>query len=177
MRGQLKSLYYYTMIISAIAAMSSNRVIGRDNDLPWHLPRDMKFFMNTTMGHHIIMGRGNFASMNYMPLRKRVNIVLTRDPFFITSSAIVMHSIEEALAFAHDAGEEEAFIIGGGQIFEQSLPFLEKIYLTEVITEVPGDTYFPELDMNEWVLASSEHHDADAKNEYPMRFDVFVRKG
>jgi dihydrofolate reductase len=164
------------MIISAIAAMSSNRVIGRDGDLPWHLPRDMKFFKNTTIGHHVIMGRANFASMNYMPLRNRVNIVLTRDPFFITSSAIVMHSIEEALAFCHGAGETEAFIIGGGQIYQQSLPFVEKIYLTEVIKEVAGDTYFPELDMNEWVLASSEYFEADDKNEYPMRFDVLVRK-
>jgi dihydrofolate reductase len=164
------------MIISAIAAMSSNRVIGRDGDLPWHLPRDMKFFKNTTIGHHVIMGRANFASMNYTPLRNRVNIVLTRDPFFITSSAIVMHSIEEALAFAHEAGETEAFIIGGGQIYQQSLPFVEKIYLTEVIKEVPGDTYFPELDMNEWVLASSEYFEADDRNEYPMRFDVLVRK-
>ena len=164
------------MIISAIAAMSSNRVIGRDGDLPWHLPRDMKFFKNTTIGHHVIMGRSNFASMKYMPLRNRVNIVLTRDPFFITSSAIVMHSIEEALAFCHKAGETEAFIIGGGQIYQQSLPFVEKIYLTEVINEVSGDTYFPELDMNEWVLASSEYFDADERNEYPKRFDVLVRK-
>ena len=164
------------MIISAIAAMSTNRVIGRDGDLPWHLPRDMKFFKNTTIGHHVIMGRSNFASMNYMPLRNRVNIVLTRDPFFITSSAIVLHSIEEALAYAHEAGETEAFIIGGGQIYQQSLHFVEKIYLTTVIKEVAGDTYFPELDMNEWVLASSEHFDADDRNEYPMRFDVLVRK-
>jgi dihydrofolate reductase len=165
------------MIISAIAAMSTNRVIGRDGDLPWQQPRDMKFFMQTTMGHHVIMGRNNFASMNYTPLRKRTNIVLTRDPFFITSSAIVMHSIEEALAFAFEAGETEAFIIGGGQIYAQSLHLVEKIYLTEVITELSGDTYFPELDMNEWALESSVPFEADDKNEFPMRFDVFLRKG
>jgi dihydrofolate reductase len=165
------------MIVSAIAAMSSNRVIGRDGDLPWHLPRDMKYFMQTTMGHHVIMGRNNFASMNYTPLRKRTNIVLTRDPYFITSSAIVIHSIEEALAFALEAGETEAFIIGGGQIYEQSLPFLEKIYLTEVIIDLPGDTYFPEIDINQWETESSTFYEADAKNEYPMRFDVLIRKG
>ena len=164
------------MIISAIAAMSTNRVIGRDGDLPWHQPRDMKFFMNTTKGHHVIMGRANFASMNYTPLKNRVNIVLTRDPYFITSSAIVLHSIEDALSYAHQAGENEVFIIGGGQIYAQSLHFVEKIYLTTVITELPGDTYFPELDLREWEVASSEYFEADAKNEFPMRFDVLLRK-
>ena len=164
------------MIISAIVAMSTNRVIGRDLGLPWHQPKDMKFFKDTTMGHHLIMGRNNFASMDYRPLKGRINIVLTRDPFFITSSALVMHSIEEALSYAYDAGEEEVFIIGGGEIYKQSLSFLDKIYLTEVITELSGDTYFPEIDMNEWNLVSSEQFEADAKNEFPMRFDVLLRK-
>lgn len=164
------------MIISAIVAMSSNRVIGRDLGLPWHQPKDMKFFKETTMGHHLIMGRNNFASMDYRPLKGRINIVLTRDPFFITSSALVMHSIEEALSYAYDAGEEEVFIIGGGEIYKQSLSLLDKIYLTEVITELSGDTYFPEIDMNEWKLVSSEYSEADAKNKFPMRFDVLLRK-
>jgi dihydrofolate reductase len=164
------------MIISAIAAMSSNRVIGREGDLPWHLPRDMRFFKETTMGHYIIMGRNNFASMNYRPLRGRTNIVLTRDPFFITSSAIVAHSIEEALSIALDAGEEEVFIIGGGEIYKQSIHLWDKIYLTEVIKEIAGDTYFPEIDMNEWQLTSSSYFEADEKNDIPMRFDVLLRK-
>ena len=164
------------MIISAIVAMSTNRVIGRDLGLPWHQPKDMKFFKDTTMGHHLIMGRNNFASMDYRPLKGRINIVLTRDPFFITSSALVMHSIEEALSYAYEAGEEEVFIIGGGEIYKQSLLLLDKIYLTEVITELSGDTYFPEIDMNEWNLVSSEQVEADAKNEFPMRFDVLLRK-
>lgn len=165
------------MIVSAIAAMSSNRVIGRDGELPWHLPTDMRFFKETTMGHHIIMGRRNFASFDYRPLRGRVNIVLTRDPFFITSSAIVLHSLEEALAYAYESGETEAFIIGGGEIYQQSLPLLEKIYLTEVITEIAGDTYFPEIDMSEWSVDSSRLVEADEKNEFSMRFDVLLRKG
>lgn len=164
------------MIVSAIVAMSSNRVIGKDGDLPWHLPRDMKFFKKTTMGHHVIMGRESFASMGYVPLKGRTNIVLTRNPYWITSSAIVMHSVEEALSFAHDAGETEAFIIGGGKIFENSLHLIEKIYLTEVIAHVVGDIYFPELDMNEWHIASSEFFEPDDKNEFPLRFEVLVRK-
>lgn len=164
------------MIISAIAAMSSNRIIGHQGDLPWHQPRDMRYFKETTMGHHVIMGRTNFASMNYRPLRGRTNIVLSRDPFFITSSAVVMHSIEEAISHAFEAGEEEVFIIGGGQIYSQSMHLVDKIYLTEVITELPGDTYFPELDPNEWNILSSQYFDADEKNEFPMRFDVLLRK-
>jgi dihydrofolate reductase len=136
----------------------------------------MKFFKTTTMGHHVIMGRSNFASMDYRPLKGRINIVLTRNPFFITSSALVMYSIEEALAYAQEAGEEEAFIIGGGEIYTQSLHLLDKIYLTEVIAEIPGDTYFPELDLNEWNLISSESYPADEKNDHPTRFDVFLRK-
>lgn len=164
------------MIVSGIVAMSSNRVIGKDGGLPWHLPRDMKFFKNTTMGHHVIMGRESFASMGYLPLKGRTNIVLTRNPYFITSSAVVLHSIEDALRYAFEAGEEEAFIIGGGKIFEQSLHLIEKLYLTEVIAHVVGDIYFPELDMDEWQIASSEFYEADDKNEFPMRFDVLQRK-
>lgn len=156
--------------------MSSNRVIGKDGGLPWHLPRDMKFFKKTTMGHHVIMGRESFASMGYVPLKGRTNIVLTRNPYWITSSAIVMHSIVEALQYAMDNGEDEAFIIGGGKIFEQSLHLIEKIYLTEVISHIVGDIYFPELDRNEWQVVSSESFEADDKNEFPMRFDVLQRK-
>lgn len=164
------------MIISAIVAMSSNRVIGKDGGLPWHLPRDMKFFKRTTMGHHVIMGRESFASMDYRPLKGRTNIVLTRNPFFITSSAIVRHSIEEGLRYAFEAGEEEAFILGGGKIFEQSLHLIEKIYLTEVMSHVVGDIYFPELDMSEWEIVSSEFFEPDDNNEFPMRFQVLHRK-
>ena len=164
------------MMISAIVAMSTNRVIGRDGGLPWYLPRDMKYFKKTTMGHHVIMGRESFASMGYVPLKGRTNIVLTRDPFFISSSAIILHSIEEALSFAHAAGEKEAFILGGGKIFAQSMHLIEKIYLTEVISEVVGDIYFPEIDVNEWQVISSEYFEADEKNDFPMRFDVLVRK-
>ena len=114
--------------------------------------------------------------MDYVPLKGRVNIILTRNPYFITSSAIVKHSIEEALAYAYEAGESEAFIIGGGKIFEQSLHLIEKIYLTTVISHVVGDIYFPELDMNEWQVASSEFFEPDDKNEFPLRFEVLHRK-
>lgn len=157
--------------------MTDNRVIGVHGDLPWHLPRDMRFFRETTMGHHVIMGRVNFASMKYRPLKGRVNIVLTRNPDFASSSAIVLHSIEKALSYAHEAGETEAFIIGGGEIYKQSMHLVDKLYLTKVTIDLPGDTYFPEFDPDEWELASSEFHEADDKNAFPMRFDVLLRKG
>ena len=128
------------------------------------------------MGHHVIMGRESFASMGYVPLKGRTNIVLTRDPYWITSSALVMHSIEEALSYAFENGEEEAFIIGGGKIFAQSMHLIEKIYLTTVTSDVVGDIYFPEIDRNEWQVASSEFFEADDKNEFPMLFEVLVRK-
>ena len=163
------------MIVSGIVAMSTNRVIGKDGGLPWYLPRDLKYFRQTTMGHHVIMGRESFASIDYVPLKGRTNIVLTRNPYFITSSAIVLHSIEEALAYALDQGETEVFILGGGKIFEQSLHLIEKLYLTEVIAHVVGDIYFPELDMDEWKIISSEFFDADEKNTFPMRFNVLQR--
>ena len=155
--------------------MGTNRVIGKDGGLPWHLPRDMKYFQKTTKGHHVIMGRESFASMGYVTLRGRTNIVLTKDPYFISSSAVILHSIEEALSYAFEAGEEEAFIIGGGKIFAQSMHLFEKIYLTVVTSDIAGDIYFPQIDMNEWQVASSEFFAADDKNEFPMRFDVLQR--
>ena len=163
------------MIVSAIVAMSTDRVIGKDGGLPWYLPRDMKYFKKTTMGHHVIMGRESFISLDYVPLKGRTNIVLSRNPYFISSSVIVLHSIEEALSYAYEAEEQEAFIIGGGQIFSQSMHLIEKIYLTTVTAVVPGDIYFPEIDMNEWQSISSLFFEADEKNSFPMRFDVLQR--
>jgi dihydrofolate reductase len=117
------------MTISAILAMSKNRVIGKDNQIPWHLSADLKYFKRTTLNHHIIMGRKTFLSIGN-PLPKRTNVVLTRNPFFIASNVLVATSIEEGLQLARDNGEEETFIIGGGEIYRQSMPYLDKIYLT-----------------------------------------------
>jgi len=162
------------MIVSAIVAVAKNNVIGKDNDMPWYLPADLKYFKRTTLGHHIIMGRKNFESIG-RPLPKRTNIVLTRDPYFIVSGCLVAHSIEEALTKAYDNGDREAFIIGGGEIYKQSLPFLDKIYLTEIDLEVEGDVYFPDIDAKKWKLLSSEAHQADERNEYNYIFKVYER--
>jgi dihydrofolate reductase len=162
------------MIVSAILAMSKNRVIGKDNQIPWHLSADLKYFKRTTLHHHIIMGRKTFLSIG-KPLPKRTNIVLTRNPFFVASHVLVASSIEEALSIAEENGEEEVFIIGGGEIYRQSMPYWDKVYLTRVDIEVEGDVFFPELDNKEWRLLSDEPHETDEKNIYQYSFQVYER--
>jgi len=164
------------MIVSAIAAVSKNGVIGKDNDVPWYLPADLKYFKNKTLNHHVIMGRKTLDSIE-QPLPKRTNIILTRNPFFVASNVIVVHDIEEALEIAEQNGEEETFILGGAEIYRLSLPYLDKLYLTEVDIDIPnGDAYFPEVDWKEWQLISQDPHQPDEKNEYAYNFKVYQRK-
>lgn len=163
------------MIISIIVATAKNQVIGKDNDIPWYLPADLKYFKKTTLNHHIIMGRKCYESIG-RPLPKRTNIVLTRNPFVAISNCLIAHSIEEALALAKDNGETEAFIIGGGEIYKQSMPYADRVYLTEVDLEVEGDVFFPNLDPENWQEVSAEAHQAAGKNEYDYVFKVYERK-
>lgn len=163
------------MTISAIVATAKDNVIGKDNNIPWYLPADLKYFKKTTMGHPIIMGRKSFISIG-RPLPKRTNIIITRDPFFMASGCIVVHSLAEAIDVAKANGEEEIFIIGGGQIYEQAMPFLHKIYLTEVEVEVEGEIYFPKINEDEWKEIARERHAPDEKNEYAYSFVVLERK-
>ena len=162
------------MIISAIAAMDKNRVIGKDNAIPWYLPADLRFFKRTTLGHHILMGRKNYQSLG-KPLPKRTNVVITRNPYFISSGCIVTHSIEEALQVAHNNGEEEAFIIGGGEIYAQAMPITQRLYLSEIDAEFEGDVFFPEFDLTEWSLTSEEFNPPDLKNKYPFTVRIYER--
>lgn len=163
------------MIISAIVAVASNGLIGRDNNIPWYLPADLKHFKRTTLNHHVIMGRKTFESIG-RPLPKRVNIILTRNPFYVASNCVVVHSLQEALEVAENNGESEVFIIGGSEIYQLSLPYLHRIYLTEVELEAPGDTYFPDLQETEWKVTSCEQHQADDKNQFNYRFKVLERQ-
>ena len=163
------------MIVSSIVAMAKNRVIGKDNKIPWYLPADLKYFKRTTINHHIIMGRNCFESIG-RPLPKRTNIIVSRNPLYVATNCIVAHSIEEALNMAYDHKEKEVFIIGGGQIYEQSVSFWDRLYLTEVDLEVDGDVFFPEIDLSQWKLLSVDEHEADDKNEYPYSFKVFEKK-
>lgn len=162
------------MIVSCIVAATENWVIGKDNDIPWYLSDDLKYFKKKTSGHHILMGRNCFESIG-RPLPKRTNIVITRNPFYTISNCLIAHSIQEALSIAHDHKEEEAFIIGGGQIYEQSQVFWDRIYLTKVHTEIEGDVYFPQIDLSTWKLQSEEKHQKSEKNEFDYSFLVYEK--
>lgn len=162
------------MIISAIVACAKNGVIGKDNEIPWYLPADFAYFKRTTINHHIIMGRNCFESIG-RPLPKRTNIIITRNPFYIASGCLMVNSIAEGLKTAENNGETEAFIIGGGEIYKQSVDLWERLYLTEVDLDTEGDVFFPELDLSNWQLVSEEQHTKDEKNEYNFSFKVFER--
>jgi dihydrofolate reductase len=163
------------MRLSIIAALSSNNVIGKDNDLPWHLSTDLKRLKALTMGHHMIMGRKTYDSVG-RPLPGRIIVVITRDPEFAAEGIEVVHSLEDGIQIAEQAGDPEPFIAGGAQIFEQAIHRADRMYLTRVHAEVEGDTFFPDFDdVSEWQLTDSEHFDADEKNDYPFSFLTYDR--
>jgi len=162
------------MKISLIAAMTQNRVIGRDNDLPWRLPDDMKYFQDTTKGHVVIMGRKNFDSLpqKFKPLPNRTNIVLTRNSNFKVEGCLIFGELDEAISYAKSINESELFIIGGGEIYKQSLQLADKIYLTEIHHKLAGDTFFPALD-NNWIEKSRVHHGVDSRHTYSFDFVIY----
>jgi dihydrofolate reductase len=166
------------MIISLIAALTNNRVIGKNNDLPWHLPDDMKYFMQTTKAHHVIMGRKNYQSIpdKFRPLPNRTNIVVTRQKDFSAPGCLIVNSIAEGIELARTSGEKELFIIGGSEIYSQSMAYANQLYLTEIDTRLDGDTYFPTFDKAEWQEISRQHHEADARHAYPFDFVVYKKK-
>jgi dihydrofolate reductase len=165
------------MIISLIAALSKNLVIGKNNDLPWHLPDDMKYFMQTTKGHHVIMGRKNYDSIpeKFRPLPNRANIVVTRQEDFDAPGCIITNSIEHGLEIARENKENEVFIIGGAEIYNQSLSLATRLYLTEIQADIEGDTFFPTFDKNHWKEVSRTHHLSDERHKFPFDFVVFER--
>jgi dihydrofolate reductase len=166
------------MIISMIAAVATNSVIGKDNDLVWRLPDDMKYFMETTQNHFVIMGRKNYESIphKYRPLPNRVNIIVTKQKGYKAPDCIITNTIEEALDYARDQAQEEVFVIGGGQIYKQSLPLAHKLYITEVKEYFKGDTYFPDFDHRQWDETSRKHHDKDDKHKHEFDFVIYNRK-
>lgn len=168
------------MIVSAIAAVADNGTIGRDSDLPWHLPDDLKYFQRTTRGHHIITGRKNYETIpeKYRPLKDRVNMVVTRNAAYEAPGAMVLGSLEEALEQAAANGETEAFVIGGGQIYLEALQkgLVDRLYLTLVHANVEGDTHFPLLAPADWAEQSREHHPADERHAHAFSFVVLQRR-
>ena len=161
------------MRISLIAALARNRVIGRDNQLPWRLSADLKHFKALTMGKPIVMGRKTWESIG-KPLPGRTNIVVTRDSGFTAEGCCVMHSIEAALVAAKDA--EEVMIMGGANLYAQLLPRADRLYLTEVQADVSGDAWFPEITEIQWRELERESHRADENNEFDYDFVVLERK-
>ena len=160
------------MLVSLAVAMSENRVIGRDNNLPWHLPADLGHFKALTLGKPIIMGRKTYESIG-RPLPGRQNIVLTRDSTFQAPGCDLCASLEEALQLAGDA--PEVVIIGGGALYEAVLEMAHRIYLTEVHADIQGDTWFPELDPSDWTEVSRNRHAADERNSLDYSFVILER--
>ena len=161
------------MILSIIAAMDRNRLIGNNNQLPWHLPVDFAHFKSVTMGKPIIMGRKTFESIG-KPLPGRTNIVLSRDPGTKYDGAECVTSFEGAVSVVPDA--EEIMVIGGSTIYEMLMPLVDRMYLTYVESEFEGDAWFPEFDQQQWRETSSEYRQANDKNAYDCRFVTLEKK-
>lgn len=163
------------MIISFIVAADENNLMGKGNQLPWTLPNDMRYFKNQTWGMTVIMGRKTLESLG-KPLQGRKNIVVTRNKEWKKDGVEVTHSIDEAIERAKNTGANEIFIIGGAEIFKESLPLASRIYLTRIHHRFEGDVYFPEFSTHEWNLMKRHFCTADEKNKYAHTFEVWERK-
>jgi dihydrofolate reductase len=162
-------------MISFIVAASENNAIGKDNQLLWHLPNDMRFFKNTTWGMPMIMGRKTFESMN-KKFPGRANIVITRQKDWTREGVIVTASIDEAVAKAKETNAREIFIIGGGEIFKEAIPIADTIYMTRVHAILEGDAFFPAIDEKEWEMVKNEEHEQDLKHAYSYSFQTWKQK-
>lgn len=164
---------------SMIVAMAENRVIGINNKLPWYLPNDLKYFKQVTMGKPILMGRKTYESIG-KPLPGRTNIVITRNQEWSAEGVKVVHSLDQAFELGASVcdidGQSEIMIIGGDQIYQTSLPDIDRIYLTKVHAEVNGDAYFPEVDWAQWKEIGREDFKAEGPNPYDYSFIVLERK-
>lgn len=166
------------MIVSLIVAASTNNVIGKNNQLLWHLPNDMKFFKNTTWGMPVVMGRKTYESLAGGPLPGRFNFVITRKADWNPNNdkAKVVATLEQAIAAAKETDCKEVFVIGGGQIYAESITSADRIYMTRVHAVFEGDTWFPVIDEKEWVLQSELNFPVDEKHAYSYSFQVWERK-
>ena len=158
--------------LSIIVAMARNRVIGAHNAVPWRLPGELQMFKSITMGHHIIMGRNTWESMLRL-LPGRTTVVVTRQRDYRVPGAMVAASLEEAIAAC--AGDGEIFVIGGAQLYDAALPIADRIYLTTVDAEVPGDTLMPHIDQSQWREHSSQVFNADDRNPYSYKLVIYDR--
>ncbi len=159
-------------MITMIAAAAENDILGKDNDLVWHLPDDFKRFKKLTTGHHIIMGRKTFESFP-KPLPNRTHIVITRNPDYAPEGVIVVHSMEAALAIAKE--DSQPFIIGGGEIYTLGMPYAECIELTRVHGDFDGDTYFPEINSELWQITQQEKHLIDERHSHAFTYITYLK--
>lgn len=160
-------------MISFIVAMDKNRVIGKNNQLPWHLPEDLKFFKRTTMGHPIIMGRKTHESIG-KPLPGRTNIVITRNQDYRSEGCLIFHTLNELLDYEKKQ-KEELFLIGGAELFQAAFPYANRLYITKIDHEFNGDTFFPEFNETNWIMISQEKGMKDEKNPYDYSFVTYER--
>ena len=159
-------------MVSIIVAVAQNGIIGDRNSLLWHISEDMRFFRRTTSGHPVIMGRKTFESLGCRPLPGRDNIVITRSDAAY-EGVVVAHSLDEA--FAAVDSSDEAFIIGGAQIYAEAMPYADRLYITRIEHDFEGDTSFPDYDESQWRLISGERHDRGETFEYPFVFELYER--
>ncbi|MCZ4410267.1 dihydrofolate reductase [Cryomorphaceae bacterium 1068] len=168
------------MIVYSIAAIAENRAIGKDNDLIWNLPDDMKFFKDSTLNQVVITGRKNFESIphKYRPLPNRINIVLTRSEDYDASGALVYNSIEDALNFCKSEGHKSVFVIGGGQIYKLALEknLVDVMYLTRVHESFEADSFYPEFDEAIWKKEIMEEHPKDDRHNYSYTIEKWTKK-
>lgn len=160
-------------MITIIAAASQNNALGKDNKLIWHLSDDLKRFKKITLDGYIIMGRKTFESLPGI-LPKRIHIVISRNSEFQPEGIVVVRNLEQALEMI--PSDKEAFVVGGGEIYKQTINIADKIELTRVHHHFEADTFFPEIDQNKWELASSEFHPKDEKHLYDFTFETYFRK-
>ena len=161
------------MSLSIIVAMSENRTIGRDGDMPWRLSADLRRFKRLTMGHSMIMGRKTYESIGRL-LPGRTTIIITRQTNYEVPGAIIAHDLPQAIEAAQN--DSEIFVVGGGEIYRLALPQTNRIYLTRVHTQLDGDTQFPEVDFERWECIESEFVVADEKNDYDTTFEILQRR-
>ena len=163
------------MVISHLFAASENNVIGNHNQIPWNLPNDLKFFKNKSWGMPVIMGRNTYESLD-KPLPGRINVVITTNKDWKRDDVAVSHTIDEAIKKACEADCNEIFIIGGGEIFKQSMDIVNRIYLTRVHTTIDGDVFYPAFDESKWKLITEDPHPADDNHKFAYTFQLWERK-
>jgi dihydrofolate reductase len=162
------------MIVSLIVAAATNHGIGKNNQLLWHLPKDLQFFKKITWAMPVVMGRKTFESLSGKPLPGRLNIVITRQKDWNPDGIVVVHSLKDALFVAQSADYKEVFVAGGGEIYKEALPMAHKVYLTRVQAEPEADTFFPELSAD-WQLVFDEPYPSDAKHAFAFTFQRWER--